>query len=59
MGEEVKNPQRTIPRAIITALVIVLVVYALVAVTVLLVVGPEKLATSTAPLVDVATTANV
>lgn len=58
MGEEVKNPQRTIPRAIITALVIVLVVYALIAVTVLLVVGPEKLATSTAPLVDVATTAN-
>ncbi len=58
MGEEVKNPQRTIPRAIITALVIVLVVYALIAVTVLLVVGPERLATSTAPLVDVATTAN-
>lgn len=58
MGEEVTNPQRTIPRAIITALVIVLVVYALIAVTVLLVVGPERLATSTAPLVDVATTAN-
>jgi APA family basic amino acid/polyamine antiporter len=58
MGEEVKNPQRTIPRAIITALFIVLAVYALIAVTVLLVVGPEKLATSTAPLVEVVITAN-
>lgn len=58
MGEEVKNPQRTIPRAIITALFIVLVVYAVIAVTVLLVVGPEKLATSPAPLIDVVTAAN-
>lgn len=58
VGEEVKNPQRTIPRAIITALFIVLAVYALIAVTVLLVVGPEKLATSTAPLVEVVITAN-
>ncbi|MBN9178767.1 MAG: amino acid permease [Microbacterium sp.] len=58
MGEEVKDPQRTIPRAIITALFIVLVVYALIAATVLLVVGPEKLATSTAPLVEVVTAAN-
>jgi APA family basic amino acid/polyamine antiporter len=58
MGEEVKNPQRTIPRAIITALFIVLVVYAVIAVTVLLVVGPDKLASSPAPLVDVVTAAN-
>lgn len=58
MGEEVKNPQRTIPRAIIAALFIVFVVYAVIAVTVLLVVGPEKLATSPAPLVDVVTAAN-
>lgn len=58
MGEEVKNPQRTIPRAVITSLFIVLVVYAVIAVTVLLVVGPEKLATSPAPLVDVVTAAN-
>jgi len=58
MGEEVKDPQRTIPRAIITALLIVLVVYALIAVTVLVVIGPEKLATSAAPLVEVVTAAN-
>lgn len=55
MGEEVKNPARTIPRAILTALSITLVIYALIAVTVLLVVGPERLATSAAPLVDVIT----
>jgi len=53
MGEEVTNPERTIPRAILTALSITLVIYAFVAVTVLLVIGPEQLATSTAPLVDV------
>jgi APA family basic amino acid/polyamine antiporter len=53
MGEEVTNPARTIPRAILTALSITLVIYALIAVTVLLVIGPEQLATSTAPLVDV------
>ena len=58
MGEEVKDPQRTIPKAIVTALSIVLAIYALVAVTVLLVIGPERLATSSAPLVDVVTTAN-
>lgn len=58
MGEEVKTPQRTIPRAIVTALFIVLVVYAFIAITVLLVVGPEHLATSAAPLVDVVSAAN-
>ncbi len=55
MGEEVKDPQRVIPRAIITALLLALVIYAVVAVTVLVVVGSEKLATSKAPLVDVVT----
>ncbi len=55
MGEEVKEPQRTIPRAIITSLILVFVIYAVVAVTALITVGPEKLATSTAPLVDVVT----
>jgi APA family basic amino acid/polyamine antiporter len=55
MGEEVKNPVRTIPRAILTALAIVLVIYAMIAVTVLLVLGPQHLAASRAPLVDVVT----
>lgn len=53
MGEEVKNPARTIPKAILTALALALIVYALIAVTVLLVLGPAELASSAAPLVDV------
>lgn len=51
MGEEVKDPRRTIPRAILGALAITLVVYFLVAVTVLRVLGPQQLAESSAPLV--------
>lgn len=57
MGEEVIHPERTIPRAIVTALGIALGVYVIVAVTVLLVLGPDQLSTSTAPLVDVVTAA--
>lgn len=53
MGEEVKDPGRTIPRAILTALAIALLVYAFIAVTTLLVVGPTELANSKSPLVDV------
>ncbi|TFB84021.1 amino acid permease [Cryobacterium algoricola] len=55
MGEEVRDPKRTIPRAIMTALAIALVIYAIIAVTLLLVIGPDRLATSVAPLVDVVT----
>ncbi|MGZ5390923.1 MAG: APC family permease [Aeromicrobium sp.] len=55
MGEEVKAPQRTIPLAIIIALVITLLIYAVIAVTVLRVLGPEQLGDSAAPLVDVTT----
>lgn len=55
MGEVVKNPSRTIPRAILTALALTLIVYVLIAVTVLLVIGPARLASSSAPLIDVAT----
>ena len=50
MGEEVVDPERTIPRAIPLALGITLVVYAAVAVSALLAVGPEALAGSLAPL---------
>jgi APA family basic amino acid/polyamine antiporter len=50
LGEEVVDPQRTIPRAIPLALGIALAVYVLVAVSVLLAVGPQELAASTAPL---------
>lgn len=50
LGEEVRDPVRTIPRAIPIALVITLVVYALVAIATLSVLGPHRLAESTAPL---------
>lgn len=53
MGEEVMNPRRTIPRAITAALFIVFAVYGIVGATVLLVLGPTTLASSTAPLIDV------
>jgi APA family basic amino acid/polyamine antiporter len=52
MGEEVRDPQHTIPRAIVIALAIAVAVYAVVAVAVLLVLGPDRLATSRAPLAD-------
>ncbi|WP_046300262.1 APC family permease [Mycobacterium sp. UM_Kg27] len=53
LGEEVRDPARTIPRAIPAALAITLVVYALVAVAALNVLGAEGLAGASAPLVQV------
>ncbi|MFB6566069.1 APC family permease [Streptomyces noursei] len=52
LGEEVRDPARTIPRAIPVALGITLAVYAVVAVAVLLVLGPDRLATTAAPLTE-------
>lgn len=52
LGEEVRNPARTIPRAIPLALGITLVVYAAVAVAVLSVLGAGGLGQATAPLAD-------
>ncbi|MEU8916205.1 APC family permease [Streptomyces nigrescens] len=52
LGEEVREPQRTIPRAIPIALGITLVVYAAVAVAVLAVLGPDRLAHAAAPLTE-------
>lgn len=54
LGEEVRDPARTIPRAIPIALGITLVVYAVVAVSVLMVLGPDGLAKAAAPLSDAA-----
>ncbi|GAA2448286.1 APC family permease [Streptomyces lavendulocolor] len=54
LGEEVKDPARTIPRAVPLALGIALVVYAAVAVSVLSVLGAAELAGSVAPLADAA-----
>src|SRR5690242_17241218 len=50
LGEEVRDPARTIPRAIPLALLITLVVYAAVAVASLLVLGPGQLAAAADPL---------
>lgn len=58
LGEEVRDPARTIPRAIPLALGITLVVYAAVAVTVLAVLGAAGAAGTNAPLVAVAKAAD-
>src|SRR6478609_7770836 len=52
LGEEVRDPARTVPRAIPIALGIALIVYAVVAIAVLAELGTDALASSTAPLVD-------
>ncbi|MFD6042635.1 APC family permease [Streptomyces koyangensis] len=59
LGEEVRDPARTIPRAIPVALGVTLVVYTLVAVSVLMVLGPEGLAQATAPLSEAVRAAGV
>jgi basic amino acid/polyamine antiporter, APA family len=50
LGEEVRRPETTIPRAIPIALGIVVAVYAIVMVTALLALGPGRLAEAPAPL---------
>jgi APA family basic amino acid/polyamine antiporter len=50
MGEEVRDPARAIPKAIIIALAIAVVVYLFVGVAALLAAGPQRLARAAAPL---------
>jgi basic amino acid/polyamine antiporter, APA family len=50
LGEEVKDPQRTIPKAIPIALAITVIIYLIVGVAALAAAGPELLARSAAPL---------
>lgn len=52
MGEEVRDPARTIPRAITIAFVVALIVYAAVGAALLGALGAEGTAASTAPLSD-------
>ncbi|RCH64481.1 APC family permease [Streptomyces sp. SDr-06] len=59
LGEEVREPQRTIPRAVFMALGITLVVYAVVALAALSVLGPHHLAHTAAPLADAVRAAGV
>ncbi|MEU4544125.1 APC family permease [Nonomuraea dietziae] len=55
LGEEVRDPRRTIPLAILLALGVTFVVYVLVALATLRVLGPARLGLSQAPLVDTVT----
>lgn len=52
LGEEVRDPAKTIPRAIPIALGVALVVYAAVATAVMSVMGSAAMASATAPLAD-------
>ena len=56
LGEEVRNPAKTIPRAIGVAFVVAVVVYAAVAVVSLLTLGADGLASSARPLAAVVET---
>ena len=55
LGEEVRDPQRSIPRAIITALAIAVAVYAVVGAGLLSALGAQGLAASSEPLADAVT----
>jgi basic amino acid/polyamine antiporter, APA family len=50
MGEEVREPEYTIPRAILTALTIVVLIYSIVGASILIALGPAGVAGSPAPL---------
>jgi basic amino acid/polyamine antiporter, APA family len=52
LGEEVRDPERTIPRAILIALGIAVVVYLVVGTSALLAAGPDRLAAASAPLAE-------
>jgi len=57
LGEEVREPERNIPRAMFLGLGAALAAYAAVALSALLLVGPDVLVASDAPLVTAVTTA--
>ena len=50
MGEEVRDPERTIPRAILIALTIAVSIYLVVGTSILIALGPAGVASSPAPL---------
>ncbi|MFT6057513.1 MAG: amino acid transporter [Pseudohongiellaceae bacterium] len=53
LAEEVKTPRRTLPLAIITALGVATCIYLILAVNSLLILSPEQLQASEAPLADI------
>ncbi|MGF1660849.1 MAG: amino acid permease, partial [Kineosporiaceae bacterium] len=54
LGEEVRDPARTVPRAVAAAFVVALAVYVLVVTTAVSVLGVTALAGSTTPVADLA-----
>ncbi|BBY22889.1 APC family permease [Mycobacterium stomatepiae] len=52
MGEEVRDPAHSIPRAISIALAVAVVIYLVVGVAALLAAGPDRLANAAAPLAE-------
>ncbi|SCL14614.1 APC family permease [Micromonospora inyonensis] len=59
LGEEVRDPERTIPRAVPLALGIVLAIYLALGMVAVGVLGADALASSVAPLADVVTAAGL
>lgn len=59
MGEEVRDPARTIPKAIKLALAIAVGIYLVVGVAALLAAGPDRLAHAAAPLTEAVRAAGV
>jgi APA family basic amino acid/polyamine antiporter len=59
MGEEVRDPARTIPKAIPVALAITVALYLVVGTTALLAAGPGRLASASAPLAEAVHSAGV
>jgi basic amino acid/polyamine antiporter, APA family len=59
MGEEVRDPARTIPKAITLALAIAVAIYLVVGVAALLAAGPDRLAHAAAPLAEAVRAAGV
>ncbi|MHC1631263.1 MAG: APC family permease [Methanotrichaceae archaeon] len=57
LSEETKNPEKTIPKALIIALVITIVLYILVALSAVSIVGWNRLGASEAPFAEVASVA--
>ncbi|SCF35694.1 APC family permease [Micromonospora mirobrigensis] len=59
LGEEVREPERTIPRAVPLALGVVLAIYLTLAVVALGVLGEQRLAAASAPLAEVVSAAGL
>lgn len=57
LSEETKSPERTIPKSLLLAILISIILYILVAISAVSVMGWEKLGTSGAPFADIASTA--